>query len=137
MNIVRIWKGLYSGKPVKAVKRSHSKHVLRSVRLKEEIKDAIVNAKPVIALESTIITHGLPYPHNLRTALRVGNIIRNNGAIPATVGVIDGKLKLGLSEKELQLLADPSTDTIKTSRRDLSYVLSQKFMVGRRYLPQW
>lgn len=66
MNIVRIWKGLYSGKPVKAVKRSHSKHVLRSIRLKEEIKDAIVNAKPVIALESTIITHGLPYPHNLR-----------------------------------------------------------------------
>ena len=66
MNIIRIWKRLDSVKPLKVVKRSHNMQVSKSMHLKEEIKDAIVNDQPVIALESTIITHGLPYPHNIR-----------------------------------------------------------------------
>lgn len=91
-----------------------------------EIQKAIADQKPVVALESTIISHGMPYPKNLETALMLEDEVRKNGAIPATIALIDGKIKVGLTKDELTFLAQEGTKVIKTSRRDIPYVLSQK-----------
>lgn len=90
------------------------------------IAKAIADNKPVVALESTIISHGMPYPQNKETALQVENIIRDNGAVPATIAIIDGKIKVGLTEEEIDYLAKSGTKIVKASRRDLPYLLSQK-----------
>ncbi|KAK7891883.1 hypothetical protein WMY93_023846 [Mugilogobius chulae] len=89
------------------------------------VSQALAGNKPVVALESTIITHGMPYPHNLSTAKEVEAIVRAEGATPATVGVIEGKVHIGLSSEELDFLSQCKT-ALKVSRRDLPYVLSQK-----------
>ena len=91
----------------------------------KEVLKAKQESLPIVALESTIITHGMPYPQNLEMAKKVEQIIRENGAIPATIAVMDGKIKVGLEEKELELLAK-SPDAIKVSRRDFAYVLASK-----------
>ncbi|KAL7035783.1 hypothetical protein ACKWTF_008555 [Chironomus riparius] len=98
--------------------------------IKPEVHDAIINKRAVVALESTIITHGMPYPHNLKTAMEVEDIVREQGAIPATIAILKGQIKIGLSRNELEELADPKTNVIKTSRRDLAYVLSRKMNGG-------
>ncbi|XP_054865128.1 uncharacterized protein zgc:136858 isoform X3 [Amphiprion ocellaris] len=85
---------------------------------------ALAETKPVVALESTIITHGMPYPHNLRTAKEVEAIVRAEGATPATVGVIEGEVRVGLSSEELDYLAQ-CRSSLKVSRRDLPYVISK------------
>lgn len=90
------------------------------------VKEAIKNKKPVVALESTIISHGMPYPQNKETALQVERIIRENGAVPATIAIIDGKIKVGLTEDEIDYLGKSGTKIVKASRRDLPYLLSQK-----------
>ena len=90
-----------------------------------EVLNAINEHKPVVALESTIISHGMPYPQNVETAKRVEAIIREQGAIPATIAILDGKIKIGLSEEELQFLGQ-AKDVAKVSRRDLPIVVSQK-----------
>jgi len=90
------------------------------------IKEAIKNNKPVVALESTIISHGMPYPQNKETALEVERIVRENGAIPATIAILNGKIKVGLTEDEIDYLAKSGTKIVKASRRDLPYLLSQK-----------
>uniref|UniRef100_A0A8D8DXX4 Pseudouridine-5'-phosphate glycosidase n=1 Tax=Culex pipiens TaxID=7175 RepID=A0A8D8DXX4_CULPI len=82
----------------------------------------------VVALESTIITHGMPYPHNLETALEVEQIVRQKGAIPATIAIVDGRIKVGTTADQLARLAQ--SDTIKTSRRDLAYVLGKGLSGG-------
>ncbi|KAF2956855.1 pseudouridine-5'-phosphate glycosidase [Marinitoga sp. 38H-ov] len=94
--------------------------------LSNEVKEALNNNKPVVALESTIISHGMPYPQNVETALNVEQIIRENGAVPATIAIINGKLKAGLSKKEIEYLGKKGTDVIKVSRRDIPYVVSKK-----------
>jgi pseudouridine-5'-phosphate glycosidase len=81
--------------------------------------------KPVVALESTIISHGMPYPQNVQTAREVEQIIRDAGAVPATIAIIDGKICIGLSSEQLELLGS-SPDAMKVSRRDLPYVLAQR-----------
>ncbi|XP_051160124.1 uncharacterized protein LOC127280860 [Leptopilina boulardi] len=82
---------------------------------------------PIVALESTIITHGMPYPQNLETALQVEDAVRKNGAIPATIAILDGKVHIGINEKEIEQLSNlPRQKVIKCSRRDLSYVISKK-----------
>jgi pseudouridine-5'-phosphate glycosidase len=81
--------------------------------------------KPIVALESTIITHGMPYPENLAMVKRVEEIILLNGAIPATIAIMDGKIKIGLEFEELEKLAQ-SKDAIKVSTRDIAYALSKK-----------
>ncbi|WP_243355269.1 pseudouridine-5'-phosphate glycosidase [Bacillus litorisediminis] len=91
----------------------------------EEVKQAKENGKPIIALESTIITHGMPYPQNIETAFEVEEIIREEGAVPATIAILDGKIHIGLSQDEIKQLAY-SKDVIKASRRDLPYILAQK-----------
>ncbi|WP_425447181.1 pseudouridine-5'-phosphate glycosidase [Dethiothermospora halolimnae] len=91
--------------------------------IKPHIKEAIDGGKPVVALESTIISHGMPYPQNVKTAKKVEEIVRENGAVPATIAILDGKLKVGISEEELEYLGK-GTDILKTSRRDLPYVVA-------------
>ena len=90
-----------------------------------EVASARAAGKPVVALESTIISHGMPYPQNVQTAREVEQIIRDAGAVPATIAIIDGKICIGLSEEQLELLGS-SPDAMKVSRRDLAYVLAQK-----------
>lgn len=89
------------------------------------VEKALKENKAVVALESTIIAHGMPYPQNVETALKVEEIIRNNGAVPATVGIINGKIKVGLSTEEIEHMAK-SKDVVKVSRRDIPFVISQK-----------
>ena len=94
-----------------------------------EVAAALAAGKPVVALESTIISHGMPYPQNVETALAVEKIIRDNGAVPATIAIIGGKLKAGLSEAEIDYLGKTGTAVPKASRRDLP-VLVAKGMDG-------
>ena len=89
-----------------------------------EVKKAIKNKSPLVALESTIISHGMPYPINFKMAQAVEALIRKEGATPATIAIIDGRIKIGLNEKELLFLAK-ARDVIKTSKRDIPYVLAQ------------
>lgn len=90
-----------------------------------EVKEALESGKPVVALESTIISHGMPYPENVKMAKEVEDVIRENGAVPATIALMDGRIKIGLTNEDLELLAT-SQNVRKTSRRDLAYVLSEK-----------
>lgn len=91
-----------------------------------EVDDALRNRRPVVALESTIISHGMPYPQNVETALKVEQIVRDNGAIPATIAILVGRLKVGLSEKEITQLGNRGQEVIKISRRDLPFVVARK-----------
>ena len=93
--------------------------------IKPEIKQSLAENKPVVALESTIIAHGMPYPQNVETAKRCEQIIRENGAIPATIGIINGILKVGLSTEELEIMGK-SPNMMKVSRRDMPLVVAQK-----------
>ena len=91
----------------------------------EEVAEALYSKKPIVALESTIIAHGMPYPQNVETALQVEKVIRENGAIPATIACINGKIQVGLSSSQLEELAT-SKNVLKLSRRDLPIAISQK-----------
>ncbi|SHH32379.1 pseudouridine-5'-phosphate glycosidase [Tepidibacter thalassicus] len=95
------------------------------LEINPEVKKALEENVPVVALESTIISHGMPYPENIKMAKTVENIIRENGAIPATIAILNGKLKVGLNEDELEYLGK-SDCILKTSRRDLPFIISKK-----------
>ncbi|MCO4328680.1 pseudouridine-5'-phosphate glycosidase [Staphylococcus hyicus] len=95
------------------------------VEFSREVQNAKLNHLPIVALESTIISHGMPYPQNVHMAKNVEHIIRKHGAVPATIALIDGKIKIGLEESELELLAK-SDNVAKVSRRDLAEVIAQK-----------
>ncbi len=90
-----------------------------------EIKEALASGKPVVALESTIIAHGMPYPQNINTAMDVEDIVKKNGAIPATIAILDGKLCVGLNSDQLEKLGN-SEHVWKVSLRDMPYVVSKK-----------
>ncbi len=90
-----------------------------------EIAKALDEGTAVVALESTIISHGMPYPKNVETALTVEKIIRDNGAVPATIGIIGGRIKVGLTNEEIEYMAT-AKDVLKVSRRDFPLVVSQK-----------
>jgi pseudouridylate synthase len=91
----------------------------------EEVAKAMKENKPVVALESTIISHGMPYPQNVETAKEVEQLIRENGAVPATIAILDGKIKIGVNEEELEFLGT-NKEVEKVSRRDLPYVIAMK-----------
>lgn len=91
-----------------------------------EVQQSLNKLAPVVALESTIISHGMPYPQNVETALQVEAIIRENGAIPATIGIINGRLKAGLSKAEIDYLGQQGQKVIKTSRRDIPFIIAKK-----------
>jgi len=90
-----------------------------------EVQEAIAAGKPVVALESTIISHGMPYPQNVETALNVEKIIREAGAIPASIAIIKGKITVGLSPDEIEYLGKKGLKVIKASRRDLPVLLAR------------
>ena len=89
------------------------------------VAQALAEGKPVVALESTIISHGMPYPQNVETALKVEEIIRQNGAVPATIAILGGRLKAGLSPAEIEYLGKQGQQVTKASRRDLSVLVAQ------------
>lgn len=90
------------------------------------VKKALEEGKPVVALESTIISHGMPYPKNVATALNVEKLVYDNGCIPATIGIINGKFKIGLTNEDIELLGKQGLDVPKVSRRDIPYILANK-----------
>ncbi|NLY77419.1 MAG: pseudouridine-5'-phosphate glycosidase [Tissierellia bacterium] len=99
------------------------------IDIKPEVLEALHKGEAIVALESTIISHGMPYPENVTTAQKVEEIIRNEGAVPATIAIIDGRIKVGLDEKQLEHLAT-SKNIVKTSRRDIPFVISRKLDGG-------
>ena len=94
-----------------------------------EVAQAVAEGRPVVALESTIISHGMPYPQNVETALKVEQIVRDNGAVPATIAILGGRLKAGLTAEEIEYLGKTGTNVTKASRRDVA-VLVAKGMDG-------
>ena len=90
-----------------------------------EVAAALAEGKPVVALESTIISHGMPYPQNVETALAVEKIVRENGAVPATIAIIGGRLKAGLSPEEIEYFGKKGPEIAKASRRDLPVLIAK------------
>lgn len=95
------------------------------LQISPEVQDAINSKKPVVALESTIISHGMPFPQNAQTAIEVEETIRKHGAVPATIAVIGGVMKVGLSKDEIELLGREGHNVTKVSRRDLPFVIAE------------
>lgn len=96
------------------------------LKISEEVRNALEQGKPVVALESTIISHGMPYPDNVKTALTVEKTVRENGAVPATIAIIKGVPTVGLSEEEIEHLGKEGTKVVKVSRRDIPVVVAKK-----------
>lgn len=99
--------------------------VKKYIDILPEVKEALAQGRPVVALESTIISHGMPYPDNVNTAREVEKIIRDQGAVPATIGIINGRIKVGLSEEDLEYMGT-GKNIIKASRRDLPFIFAKK-----------
>ena len=97
------------------------------LHINPEVESALRSNKPVVALESTIISHGMPYPKNVETAMRVEQIVRDNGAVPATIGVMNGKCVVGMTKEEIETFGKAS-GVWKVSLRDLPYVVSQNLL---------
>ena len=95
------------------------------LEISPEVHAALAEGKPVVALESTIISHGMPYPQNVETAMNVEQIVRQNGAVPATIAIIGGKLKAGLSADEIEYLGKKGYAVTKASRRDLPVLVAR------------
>lgn len=93
--------------------------------VKQEVAEAVAAGKPVVALESTIISHGMPYPQNVETAIQVESIIRDAGAVPATIAIIGGRLKAGLTPEEIEYFGKKGTAIAKASRRDLAVLCAR------------
>lgn len=94
-------------------------------KVSDEVRDAVANHRPIVAMESAIYTHGFPYPENLVLAQDLEQILRNEGVVPATIGVLDGVARVGMKPYEIDALATSAgkPDTMKVSRRDLPYIL--------------
>ena len=95
-----------------------------------EVAEALSAKKPIVALESTIITHGMPYPRNVETALSVEDAAREMGAVPATIAVIEGRFRVGLGQQEIEQLGELTGGVVKASRRDLAPVAARKGSAG-------
>ena len=94
------------------------------LQVSAEVQQALKNNQPVVALESTIVSHGMPFPENAQTALEVEETIRRQGAVPATIAIIHGVMKVGLSREEIELLGREGHNVAKVSRRDLPFVVA-------------
>ena len=94
-----------------------------SVKVSPEVEDAVRSGRPVVALESTIISHGMPYPHNVEMAREVETIVRGRGATPATIAVIDGVCTIGVTDEQIESLAS-RTDVLKATTRDLPFLVA-------------
>ncbi len=102
-----------------------NKNHLPELEYSFEVRKAIDNNEPILVLESTIITHGMPYPENYQTAQMLENICRDNGVTPATIALIEGKIHIGLNDSDLKILSNLKTKVEKVSIRDISYCLAQ------------
>ncbi|MFI3163747.1 MAG: pseudouridine-5'-phosphate glycosidase [Bacillota bacterium] len=100
--------------------------MIKHLEISQEVKAALEAGKPVVALESTIISHGMPYPKNVETALKVEDVVREGGAVPATIAIIGGVMKVGLSKDEIELLGKKGLDVAKVSRRDFPSIIANK-----------
>lgn len=98
--------------------------MIKYLQINPLVKEALTNNQPVVALESTIISHGMPYPENVQTALKCEEIIKDKGAIPATIAILKGKLIVGLTPEEIDEMGKMGQKVMKTSRRDLPYVMT-------------
>ena len=96
-----------------------------NIKISQEVKNAIDNGQAVVALESTIISHGMPYPQNVETALKVESAVRESGAIPATIAIINGIPTIGCSKEEIEVLGKAGLSVTKVSRRDIPIVISK------------
>ena len=94
-----------------------------NVKLSDEVREALALGRPVIALESTIIAHGMPYPQNVKTALACERLARTHGAVPATIAIIGGQLCAGLTEEQIEYLGREGRNVAKVSRRDIPYIM--------------
>ena len=94
------------------------------LQISAEVQQALKNNQPIVALESTIISHGMPFPENAQTALEVEETIRRQGAVPATIAIIHGVMKVGLSREEIELLGREGHNVAKVSRRDLPFIVA-------------
>ena len=105
--------------------RPHLHREDKGFKLSPEVDDALYNRKPVVALETTIYTHGFPYPDNVALALDLESIVRRNGGVPATIGILEGVARVGMSTEELRRITASAgkPETMKVSRRDLPYIL--------------
>ncbi len=99
---------------------------MENIRVSNEVREATASGAAVVALESTIISHGMPYPQNVETALRVEEVVRKAGAVPATIGIIAGVPTAGLSHDQIELLGKKGHEVSKVSRRDLPFVLARR-----------
>lgn len=95
------------------------------IKINNEVKKAIEEGKPVVALESTIISHGMPYPENVKTALECEKVVRDNGAVPATIAIINGVITVGLTSDEIEHLGKVGMKANKTSTRDIPYIVAK------------
>ena len=102
----------------------------RYLSMSDEVAGALRDGKPVVALESTIISHGMPYPQNVETAMRVEEMVRSNGAVPATIAVMEGRLCAGLSQPQIELLGKTGQAALKVSRRDLPFAVASGDTIG-------
>ena len=109
-----------------SIKYEKENRIKQYLKISDEVKNAIENNFPVVALESTIISHGMPYPKNAETAIQCEQIIRDNGAVPATIAIIKGVLCVGLSKDEIEYVAKTGHDVVKVSRRDIPVVVAKK-----------
>ena len=98
------------------------------LKISPEVQFALDNNRPVVALESTIISHGMPYPQNVQTAETVENIIRDNGCVPATIAIINGVMTVGCTSEEIDMLGRAGTTVPKVSRRDLPVIIASGSM---------
>lgn len=98
------------------------------MKISDEVHTALAERRGIVALESTIISHGLPYPDNLATAYALENIVRAEGAVPATIAVVDGQICVGLTSHELERISDPATPVLKLSERDLPVAVAHRAM---------
>src|SRR5690242_11259213 len=95
------------------------------LRIRDDVRDALNSGRPVVALESTIIAHGMPYPVNVSTAMEVEGIVRQEGAVPATIAILEGKLCVGLDAEQIEFLGK-TEEVVKAGVRDIPFVLTTK-----------
>ncbi|KAJ5972487.1 Pseudouridine-5'-phosphate glycosidase [Penicillium vulpinum] len=124
--------GCLRGAQLLSARRYHGLAQSKFFKVSEEVRDAVATGKPVVSLETTIYTHGFPYPDNIALAAMLESVVRANGGVPATIGILDGVAKVGLSTEELVELASTAQDksALKVSRRDLGYICGMG-MVGK------
>jgi pseudouridylate synthase / pseudouridine kinase len=96
------------------------------VDIHPEVQQALAESKPVVALETALVTHGLPYPQNLEVSLSLEDIVRSTGSIPATIGIVGGRIKVGMTKGNLERLADKKAGPAKISRRDIAPAIASK-----------